>query len=171
MDISKISAKGSQKNKMVFHEDEQSLHIGTLDKRCYFIPFSHGQDPFADRELSRRFELLNGEWDFRYYKSIIDMEDNFISVPYEKKYRCRLTGSFTDTTNRSTPTSVIPYPTTRLMFPTIFRWVFTAAAIAILPTGLTGYSFSRALTAAFIFMLTASLRGTRRYRTVRRNLI
>jgi len=85
MDISKISAKGSQKNKMVFHEDEQSLHIGTLDKRCYFIPFSHGQDPFADRELSRRFELLNGEWDFRYYKSIIDMEDNFISVPYEKK--------------------------------------------------------------------------------------
>lgn len=85
MDISKISAKNSPKNKMVFHEDEQSLHVGTLDKRCYFIPFSHEQNPFADRELSRRFELLNGEWDFRYYESIIDMEDDFISVPYEKK--------------------------------------------------------------------------------------
>ncbi len=85
MNISKISAKNSPKNKMVFHEDEQSLHVGTLDKRCYFIPFSYEQDPFADRELSRRFELLNGEWDFRYYESIIDMEDDFISVPYEKK--------------------------------------------------------------------------------------
>lgn len=85
MDISKISAKDSPKGKMIFHENEQQLHVGTLDKRCFFIPFLREQDPFADRELSGRFELLNGEWDFRYYESIIDMEDDFISVPFEKK--------------------------------------------------------------------------------------
>lgn len=85
MDIAKISAKGSPKSKMIFHEDMQSLHIGTLDRHCYFIPFSSGQDPFGNREGSDRFELLNGTWNFRYYDSIIDMEDDFISVPFEKK--------------------------------------------------------------------------------------
>lgn len=85
MDISKISAAGSPKSHMVFHEDPQQLHINTLAKHCYFIPFGTEQDPFEDREKSSRFELLNGEWDFRYYDSIIDMEDDFISVPFDKK--------------------------------------------------------------------------------------
>ncbi len=85
MDISKISAKDSPKSKMIFHEDLQNLHVGTLDKHCYFIPFSPGQDPFGNRENSLRFKLLNGEWNFRYYESIIDMEDDFISVLSEKK--------------------------------------------------------------------------------------
>lgn len=85
MDISKISAKDSPKSKMIFHEDAQSLHVNTLDKHCYFIPFSSEQDPFEDRERSDRFELLNGEWDFRYYESIIDMEDDFVSAPFSEK--------------------------------------------------------------------------------------
>ncbi len=85
MDISKISAIGSPKSKMIFHEDLRQLHVGTLGKRCYFVPFSPEQNPFADRNDSSRFELLNGRWDFRYYDSIIDMEDDFVSVPFEKK--------------------------------------------------------------------------------------
>ncbi|MGN0695404.1 MAG: glycoside hydrolase family 2 TIM barrel-domain containing protein [Oscillospiraceae bacterium] len=85
MDISKIAACGSPKSRMIYHEDPDKLHVNTLEKHCYFIPFGAGQDPFADREASVRFELLNGEWDFRYYDSIIDMEDDFISVPFEKK--------------------------------------------------------------------------------------
>lgn len=85
MNISKIAAPDTPKSKMICHEDPQALHIGTLDKHCYFIPFGKEQDPFGDRENSNRFELLNGEWDFRYYESIIDMEDDFLSVPFEKK--------------------------------------------------------------------------------------
>lgn len=84
MDISKISAADSPKSKMIYHEDPQQLHIGTLGKHCYFIPFSKEQDPFESREKSERFELLNGEWNFRYYDSIIDLEDDFISVPFTK---------------------------------------------------------------------------------------
>lgn len=81
MDISKISAPGSPKSRMIFHEDPQTLHVGTLPKHCYFIPFGNGQDPFSDRENSSQLELLDGEWDFRYYSSIIDLEDDFISLP------------------------------------------------------------------------------------------
>ncbi|MGN0700326.1 MAG: glycoside hydrolase family 2 TIM barrel-domain containing protein [Oscillospiraceae bacterium] len=84
MDISKIAAPGSPKSRMIYHEDPQSLHINTLSKHCYFIPFAEGQDAFADREQSDRFELLNGDWGFRYYDSIIDLEDDFVSVSAEK---------------------------------------------------------------------------------------
>ena len=85
MDISKIAAPGTPKSKMIYHEDPQQLHINTLDRHCYFIPFSKEQNPFADRESSERFELLNGQWDFRYYDSIVDMEDDFVDLPFDKK--------------------------------------------------------------------------------------
>lgn len=85
MDISKISAHGSPKGRMIYHENPQELHINTLPKHCYFIPFSEEQNPFEDRENSDFFELLNGDWDFRYYDSIIDLEDNFTDLPFERK--------------------------------------------------------------------------------------
>ena len=81
MDISKIAAPGSQKSRIIFHEDPQELHVNTLDKHWYFRPFAPEQNAFAPREDSPRFELLNGEWGFRYYDSIIDLEDDFASVP------------------------------------------------------------------------------------------
>ena len=84
MDITKIAAHDTPKSKMIYHENPEDLHIGTLDKHCYFIPFGKEQDEFDDREKSDRFCLLNGPWDFRYYDSIIDLEDNFIDVPFEK---------------------------------------------------------------------------------------
>lgn len=53
MDISAISKKNSPKNRMIYHEDPQALHIGTLPKHCYFIPFAPGEDSFSARENSR----------------------------------------------------------------------------------------------------------------------
>ena len=85
MDISKISAVGSPKSKMIYHEDPEQLHIGTLEKHCYFIPFGADECPFDSREKSSRFELLNGDWEFGYYDSIIDMEADFISLTFDKK--------------------------------------------------------------------------------------
>ena len=76
MDISAISKPGTPKSFMKYHEDAESLHVGTLTDHCYFIPFGKEQDPFAQRESSRYFELLNGEWDFAYYGSIIDLPDD-----------------------------------------------------------------------------------------------
>ncbi len=77
MDISKIAAAESARSKMVYHENPDILHVGTLDRHCYFIPFAKGQNPFGDRESSAALELLNGEWSFGYYDSIIDLEDDF----------------------------------------------------------------------------------------------
>lgn len=84
MELSKIAAHGSPKSKLIFHEDPESLHVNTLNRHCYFIPFGKGQDPFGSREGSDRFELLNGDWDFRYYDSIVDLEDDFIGAPFGK---------------------------------------------------------------------------------------
>ena len=85
MDISKISAIGSPKSRMIYHENPEELHVNTLPKHCYFIPFSEEENPFGERGKSSRFMLLNADWDFRYYGSIIDLEDDFISVPFGRK--------------------------------------------------------------------------------------
>lgn len=84
MDISKIAEANTPKSKMIYHENPESLHINTLDKHCYFIPFGKEQNPFENRETSERFELLNGQWYFRYYESIIDLEDNFVGAAFDK---------------------------------------------------------------------------------------
>lgn len=83
MNIQKISASGSDKSKMIYHESFDDLHIGTLAPRSYYVPFAEGQNPFEARESSKRFELLNGDWNFKYYSSIIDLEDDFTSSEYE----------------------------------------------------------------------------------------
>ncbi len=150
MDISKLSAPDSPKSKMIFHEDPEQLHVGTLEKHCYFIPFGSAQDPFDSRENSERFELLNGDWDFRYCDSIIDLEDDFTDVPFSKKQPCPQTGSFTAMTSPSIQMCATLYPLIRHMFPMMTLSAFTGAAILILRTEWTGYSFSREPTAVSI---------------------
>ena len=83
MNLEKIALPGSAKSKMIYHENPNELHINTLDKHAYFIPFAKEQNPFASREESANFELLNGEWGFRYFDSVIDLEDDFIGIAAE----------------------------------------------------------------------------------------
>ncbi len=85
MDISLIAEQGSPRSFMTYHEDPMKLHIGTLPDHCYFIPFGKEQDAFSERTDSRFFELLNGEWDFAYYDSIVDMPDDFINADFSAK--------------------------------------------------------------------------------------
>lgn len=85
MDISLLAKAGSPKSFMTFHEDPEKLHIGTLPDHAYFIPFAKGQDPFGGKERSGRVEMLNGDWDFKFYDSIIYLDDDFINMPYTDK--------------------------------------------------------------------------------------
>ncbi len=80
MDISLISKSGTPKNKMIYHENPEALHIGTLSPHRYFIPFGKVQNPYDSRYNSEFMELLNGYWNFTYYDSIIDMPDDFVSL-------------------------------------------------------------------------------------------
>lgn len=59
-------------------ENLNVLHENTMPDRAYYIPSDKRQDNLVEhREASRRFQLLNGEWDFRYYESIYDLKEEF----------------------------------------------------------------------------------------------
>lgn len=67
-----------------YHENPEKLHVNTEPNRNYFIPFPVETDPFRERESSSRFQLLNGNWSFRYYDSFLDIEDDFLTAEFTK---------------------------------------------------------------------------------------
>ena len=71
-----------------YYEDLHMLHDHTMPNRAYYIPASaHTEGLVRNREDSDRFQLLNGNWKFRYYPSIYDVKELF----YEEGFD---TGSF-----------------------------------------------------------------------------
>ncbi len=65
------------------YENLQVLHENTMPSRAYFIPASRRlEDPVEHREESDRFQLLNGDWKFKFYPSIYDLQEKF----YEEGY-------------------------------------------------------------------------------------
>jgi len=85
MNIKSIAKPESAKSFMIYHEDAETFHLGTMPDHAYFIPFGKNQYPFENRWKSEKFELLNGQWEFNYYSSIIDMEDDFLSSDFKNK--------------------------------------------------------------------------------------
>lgn len=66
-----------------FYEDLNVMHDKTMPARAYYIPASVRMNDLVEyRERSDRFQLLNGEWKFRYYSSIYDVTESF----YERDY-------------------------------------------------------------------------------------
>ena len=63
----------------LYHENPNTLHVGTMPTANYFIPFEKSADPFSKREKSGRFTLLNGRWDFRYFDSFNDIKEDFLT--------------------------------------------------------------------------------------------
>ena len=60
------------------YEDLHVLHENTMPSRAYFIPASRRMDDLVEhREHSDRFQLLNGNWKFRFYASIYDLTERF----------------------------------------------------------------------------------------------
>lgn len=61
-----------------YFEDPKTLHVGTVDNRAYYVPFSTVEEALTgEREMSDRFLLLNGLWGFRYFESVYDLPDDF----------------------------------------------------------------------------------------------
>lgn len=51
-----------------YYENLQVLHENTMPYRAYYIPASKPMGTLVhDREKSDRFQLLNGDWKFKYY--------------------------------------------------------------------------------------------------------
>lgn len=58
-----------------YYEDCNRLHVGTEPNRSYYIPASRPMDLRGDlRGKSDRYLDLDGDWDFRYYASIYDLD-------------------------------------------------------------------------------------------------
>lgn len=71
-----------------YYEDLHMLHENTMPNRAYYIPASGRMDNVVEeREKSDRFQLLNGNWKFRYFDSIYDVKEEFFKEGYD-------TGSF-----------------------------------------------------------------------------
>lgn len=67
-----------------YYEDLNMLHDNTMPARAYYIPASVKKHHLSeDRESSDRFQLLNGEWNFKYYESIYDLTDAFYENGYD----------------------------------------------------------------------------------------
>lgn len=60
-----------------YHEDPAVQHVGMLVAGNEFVPFATDEDPFQYREASSRMILLNGDWQFRGYESLTDVEENW----------------------------------------------------------------------------------------------
>ena len=49
-----------------YYENLEMLHENTMSPRAYYIPASVRKDDLIEnRENSDRFQLLNGEWNFK----------------------------------------------------------------------------------------------------------
>lgn len=57
-----------------YHKSLETLHVGCLEPRAYFIPFPDKKSALSRRrENSQYFISLCGEWDFRFFKSFEDV--------------------------------------------------------------------------------------------------
>lgn len=66
------------------YEDTSILHDGTEPNRSYFIPYSEKESAIeGDRNKSKRFQLLNGNWKFKYFPSVRDVSEKFFEVGYD----------------------------------------------------------------------------------------
>lgn len=66
------------------YENPHVLHENAMPNRAYFIPASGRlADPAEHREASDRFQLLSGDWKFRYYASIYDLTDRFFEDGFD----------------------------------------------------------------------------------------
>lgn len=63
-----------------YHEDLTIQHIHTEPPRSYYIPFGSAESLFeGTREESDRFGLLNGMWQFQYYRSLDRVPDTIVN--------------------------------------------------------------------------------------------
>ncbi len=65
-----------------YYENPEILHIGCEEPRAYFIPFEKDETANSKRENSRFFTSLCGEWSFKFFNNLTEIEDAFWSVDY-----------------------------------------------------------------------------------------
>lgn len=65
-----------------FYRQLENIHVNCEKPRAYFVPFECSENADKEREKSQIFTMLNGEWDFAFFKNVeeLDIEkENFTS--------------------------------------------------------------------------------------------
>lgn len=65
-----------------YYENLDVLHLGTEEPRAYFIPFENMEKSKQRRETSAYFTSLCGQWDFKFFNNIAEIDDMFWSAEY-----------------------------------------------------------------------------------------
>ncbi|MBQ9521907.1 MAG: DUF4981 domain-containing protein [Oscillospiraceae bacterium] len=67
-----------------YHEDLHTLHVHTMPHRAYYVPASRRMDNLtAQREASDRIQFLNGNWKFRYFPALDEMQVPFYEADFD----------------------------------------------------------------------------------------
>lgn len=68
-----------------YHKDLNALHIGCERPHAYFIPYADREGADAGmRNASPYVKTLCGTWDFRYYESVADVEDDILAPDLDR---------------------------------------------------------------------------------------
>ncbi len=59
----------------MYHQDPNSIHVGTMEPRAYYIPCESEKNALTDksRKKSKRIKMLSGNWDFKYFNSVYEL--------------------------------------------------------------------------------------------------
>ena len=59
------------------YENPMYIHENTEPQRAYYIPYESLEKALAgDRKKSQFYRMLNGEWDFKFFKRDIEVPEN-----------------------------------------------------------------------------------------------
>lgn len=79
-----ITREGVQMIIPKHYENLKILHENTMPPRAYYIPASKRMDGLVEnREASNRMQMLSGEWKFRYFPSIYNLEEAFYETDFD----------------------------------------------------------------------------------------
>lgn len=71
-------------NFRTYHKELESLHINCEKPRAYYIPYASEEAAKTNDRFSSDYYLnLNGEWNFRFYNSFEDIDDEFLNKKFE----------------------------------------------------------------------------------------
>ncbi|MEG1427413.1 MAG: glycoside hydrolase family 2 TIM barrel-domain containing protein, partial [Oscillospiraceae bacterium] len=65
-----------------YFEDPQTLHIGTMENRSYYVPKAPGCGCSQMEDSSRVTMLSSDEWKFKFFPSPYDVEENFFAEDF-----------------------------------------------------------------------------------------
>lgn len=57
-----------------YYRELKNIHVGCEAVRAYYVPFESEENAAKDREKSAFFTLLNGEWDFKFFPNVEELE-------------------------------------------------------------------------------------------------